>query len=625
MESKNILYKPKDLYERQLKQQYHSAAAQYFDKLVKETNTDAALNAQHVKEYNNALAKQKAAENEVSKSNGYKALIIFLCVLCFLVGFIFFFIAISNISTRWYFLLITAALDGVGIYLIVYTCKNLNTQISKKQNALHTAEESTKSKLSECYNDMAVLNRCFDWSMPTAIMKKVTDIIDLDPYFSRERLDYLVKKFGLPSDGEDNESTLEILSGNIQGNPFVLKTTRTAQMGYQRYSGTLTITWQTYSINSEGKTVTHHHTQVLSAYTSHPAPIYSTNTVLIYGNEAAPNLTFTHEPSDINQLRQRERESTIKREMKQIRKKADNAVQNGSRFTPTSNDAFDVFFGGLDRNNEVEFRLLFTPLAQQNMMSLLQDPLPFGDDFRMIKDHMVNYIISNHSQAFDYSASPNRYQSHNLNESRNAFINYCDEFIENLFFDLAPLLSIPLYQMHKPKEYIYQRDPPSNYSYCEHETIANSMNKNLFRPHGADPTLPVMIKSKYASKNGKVDDVHVHTYSYRTTEMVDYVSVYGNDGYYHDVPVPWIKYDRVDKDTSFDLAYTGASRKQFNNKLSENDKFRNLVTNSEGLFLGRGMISLLGHNHSQKNIEQILKDAFEEKNQHEQKKNPYNK
>ncbi len=614
MESKDILYKPKELYERQLKQQYHQAAEEYFNKLVKDTKTDADINFQHVKEYKELLSKQKEAENSVSQSSGLKAFFIVLAVFSFIGAFIFCLVAISNIAKSWWALFIMAALIGLAIFLIIYTRKNIDNVITQKQAAVEKLKQSADSKLNECYMDMQALNNAFDWSIPNKIMQRVTNIIELDPYFSRKRLNYLVEKFGFDEDGDDNESTLGILSGSIQGNPFVLKKTLTEEYLNKKYVGSMTITWETYSINSKGETVTHYHSEVLTASSVHKAPFYSTNTVLIYGNEAAPHLTFTHSPSNINQLNAKEREKEVKRKMKEINKSADKAVENGSSFVPTGNDEFDVFFGGLDRNNEVEFRLLFTPLAEKNMVELLSDPMPFGDDFHMIKQNMVNCIVSKHSQSFDYSASPGLYTSYDLTISRNAFVSYCDEFIKNLFFDLAPLLSIPLYQMHKPKEYIYEKEPSSNYSYCEHETIANSMDQNLFMPYDADPSLPVMIKSKSASKCGNVDRVHVHSYSYQTTPRVDYISVYGRDGFWHKVPVPWIEYDRVDDDQSFDLAYTGANKQKVNSKLCEENSFTHLMSTAKGAFLGRGMVSLLEDGLSQKDIDKLLKDTFQEKN-----------
>lgn len=206
------------------------------------------------------------------------------------------------------------------------------------------------------------------------------------------------------------------------------------------------------------------------------------------------------------------------------------------------------------------------------------------------------------------------YMSYDVETSRNTFIEYSDEYIKHLFFDLAPLLSIPLYQMHKPQEYIYEKGIYSNYSFYEHESIANSMKQSLFMPEGCDPSLPVMIRSKSAIKRGKVDHVNVHTYSYMTTEMIDYVPVHGDDGYWHDVPVHWIKYDRIDDDKSFDLTYTGLAKKTFNDKVNDSNEFSNLINSSKSTFFGRGMMSMIFAQEDKKDLDDILERVFSDKN-----------
>ena len=126
-----------------------------------------------------------------------------------------------------------------------------------------------------------------------------------------------------------------------------------------------------------------------------------------------------------------------------------------TNFTAMTNDKFDVLFGAIDRTNETEFRLLFTPLAQNSMINLIENAKPYGDDFYFVKENCLNYISSIHSQTEDYFIEPSKYSSYSYDESRNKFIEYNCHFLEALYFDLAPLLCIPLYQQYKPVEYIY--------------------------------------------------------------------------------------------------------------------------------------------------------------------------
>lgn len=614
MESKEVLYKPKDLYQSSLKEQYHKGATDFYDKLTKDNNIDTQANKKHVEEYNTYLKEKKDLEDKIGSGKGFRIFLIVLIVLGFLVGGILMIISIMNMKSLWFLLIIGILLIAGAIYFIVHINVFTNKKLKEKEEELQKVNEKINNKLNECYNDLAPLNNSLDWNIPGTIMEKVTNIIDLDPYFTLKRLCYLKEKFGFQEITDPNCSVLGVLSGNIQGNPFVLQKVLEEKLVDTRYTGTLTIHWTTYS-RSNGKTVSHHHSETLKASVYHPAPNYHTQTVLVYGNEAAPNLHFKRTPSDINTLKtDKDKEKAVKNGMKEIKKMADKAISEGKAFTPTGNDDFDVFFGGLDRDNEVEFRLLFTPLAQSNMLSLLNDPTPYGDDFYMTKNGMVNIIASRHSQTFDYSANPYRYITYDYEKGRDNFINYCDKFIEGLYFDLAPLLSIPLYQMHKPREYIYEKELATNYSSFEHETLANAMNQDIFRPNGCDSSLPVLLKSYRVAKVGDADSVIIHGYSYETKPRCDYVSVKGGDGRYHDVPVHWTEYIRKDSEREMDLRYIGSNRKEVNETISNTD-LKNVLGRDGQFHYERGLLALCLDRPYTEQTDNLISSFFKEVNE----------
>lgn len=64
-------------------------------------------------------------------------------------------------------------------------------------------------------------------------------------------------------------------------------------------------------------------------------------------------------------MNERQLEKYVKRETKKLEQKEEKATKNGENFTVMANNEFDALFNGDDRDNEVEFRLLFTPLAQK--------------------------------------------------------------------------------------------------------------------------------------------------------------------------------------------------------------------------------------------------------------------
>ena len=106
-----------------------------------------------------------------------------------------------------------------------------------------------------------------------------------------------------------------------------------------------------------------------------PYPEYFYDTRLIYGNEAAPNLCFSRKPnSSVARMNEKQLEKYIKKGDKKIKKMESKALTDDdptTNFQSMGNNKFDVLFNALDRNNEVEFRLLFTPLAQKNIVNLI--------------------------------------------------------------------------------------------------------------------------------------------------------------------------------------------------------------------------------------------------------------
>lgn len=583
-----ILYEPRELFQKELKDNYHKAAGEYFDSLTKESKVDTSANAEHVKQYNKDKEAAEALEKQASSARGLKIFVIVMIVLCFVIGAIMIVVGVMN--PVWYLFLIGGFFLAAGIGLAVFASTKIKNVVAKREEEAAKAKAKAQKSLDVCKEDMAPLNASFDWNVPAVIMEKATPIIDLDPYFSPERFCYLRDKFGVGEVDDPHQTVLGVISGQIQGNPFIVEKILTEETKDKNYTGSITIHWTTTYHDKNG-THTQHHTQTLTATISRPAPFYRTDTRLIYGNEAAPHLHFSRTPSGVSNLSDGERDKQAVAGIKKLRKLSEKQLSSGSQhvITPMGNDHFDVFFGADDRDNEVEFRLLFTPLAQKNMLSIIENPQPYGDDFVMVKDGMVNSIASGHSQTFDYSANPEGFSGYDWEEMKKRFLSYCDAYIQSLYFDLAPLLSIPLYQMHKPHEYIYDGSYGSNLTSYEHEVMANGMNPSLFKPEKAGDDLPLIIKQKSSSKAGNTDCVLLSAYSFMETPMVEHVSKMGGDGRLHDIPIPWIKYDLVSKESSIGVRHVGSTRKEFNQKRTN---AKSLLSNP-GSYYQRGLFSFV--------------------------------
>ena len=210
-------------------------------------------------------------------------------------------------------------------------------------------------------------------------------------------------------------------------------------------------------------------------------------------------------------------------------------------FTVMSNREFDSLFGALDRNHEVQFRLLFTPLAQQEMLNLLQDKeIGYGDDFEFVKRHMINLVEPDHMMSIDISGNPKMFYAYELAQARKFFNDYHNKLFKSFFFGMAPILTIPLYQQHRSHADIYKDVYSSKSCFWEHEAIANYFGEKTFQhPHCITKSI---LKTQSNAESDGTQTVSVVAYGYGGKDRTDYVSVRGGDGHNHNVSVDWVEY-----------------------------------------------------------------------------------
>ena len=547
------LFKPKLYYDTMLKAQYHQAAWEYYSALAKKANTDTAANATHVKEYNLAMAEVAAAKKKLDGAKTGKGFATAGAIISFILAVLGIAIGAVNIETLWYLIIVGVALVGLGIFFIVFIKTKLNKKVAAAQALLEEKQKKAQELLDICEADMASLNALLDDSMPGQVLEKVTPIIDLDPVFSPERLCHLMDVFGMEEETDPDTSVLGVVSGHIQGNPFVLEHVFRHQLKDKTYHGELVITWTTTYRDSQGNVRTQTHTQTLHASAVHPAPSYWDETRLIFGSEVAPHLHFTRSPSGMSGKSEREQEKFVRARVKKLDAIEAKALSHGGNFTKLGNDEFEAYFGADDRDNEVEYRLLFSTLAQQNLTELIKSPEPYGDDFYMVKNGMLTSVASGHSQTFEYNQPAEYFRHYDFEAGRERFVNYCDAFIRGLFFDLAPIISAPLYQVTKPRDYLYGGQYRSNATSFEHEAMVNRLDHSLFYPKDADTSVPLILKEIGAKKVGKGDQVRILSRGYMTTPRVDLIPVLGGDGHWHDVPVHWTQYDEVQAENNIGM------------------------------------------------------------------------
>ncbi len=564
----DILLEPLKAYKEIYERQFDENAINYFEGLVKKSGIDREGNRKTVAEHKKETATAAAIDKKLSSHKALRGFLIFLAVAGFiLLGVGIYLLATGDRLAGPILLCVGAAL---AVSTIVVCVKVLSPKIKRHEADLQLHRDKANALLKEAWSQMLALNTLFESNATKTLIETTVPLIKIDDNFDMRRYDYLSGKYGFGDNGDNASSTIAVLTGEILGNPFVVDRELVCKMGTATYTGSIIIHWTTTYRDSNGNTRTQSHSQTLTASVTKPKPYYSNQTRLIYGNEAAPDLTFSHEPTHAEDMSDKKLESTVKSGAKRIRKMQSKQMKSGgSTFTEMGNSEFDVLFNATDRNNEVQFRLLFTPLAQKNMLALMKDDYAYGDDFYFTKNGCLNFISSEHSQNWDLDTYYTRYQSYDIDDSLDKFLSFNRNYFKSLYFELAPLLCIPLYQQHKPKEYIYMNSYPRNYTSYEAEYTVNKLGQDYFKsPYSATNSI---LKTSFINKDGKSDNVRVTAYSYKAEDRVDFVSVFGGDGRMHAVPVHWTEYIPISQDSDVKMKQLDMTDKQFNDKLNDSD------------------------------------------------------
>ena len=593
------LLEPLLLYKNRLKDAFHSNSEEYFDELTKKGEVNVELNQDYCKKY----YKELEIINQLNKKKGGKN---FLRVLSWigLFGFIALAIVMIMMAVKKSISMGLGIGLGVGGIVLAALCIvaiiKLTKSVKNLKQIIAQHEEVSKKHLDAAYQTMEKLNSLYEWNMGADIFTKTTPLIQMDQVFSPEKLQYLKEKYGYSEYSGGDISSVYVQSGSILGNPFVFEKNYCQVMGQHQYSGTLVITYQVLVRDSNGRSHYETRTQTLVAYYTAPEPQYYLDTWLIYGNEAAPRLKFSRYPTDINTMS----ENQIKRYVKNFDAKLDKMVAKDlkknpgeSTFTRLANEEFEALFNALDSNNETEFRLLFTPLGQKNMINLLKGKdIGFGDDFIFKKREKLNYIKTSHMQGSDsLDRNPDSFVHFDYKVARENFINYADKYLKDVYFDLAPVISIPLYQQHKSIDYIYEKGFNRKTTNAEVESAANSFGTKIFQ-HPATRSAGVILKSFF---NKKVDDnsdlCTIRAYSFEGIDRVAYVPTMGGDGKMHNVPVHWIEYLPVQKDTPFIVSDTNSNRQEYQHDYSSGkfDSIINKFGNSSAILYKKRLMSFI--------------------------------
>lgn len=521
------IYDPLDEYAGKFRPRFEQVAKETFAQLAREANVDVAANRETCRLLD-------MTEDELGSVKSSINWTTFLCVVlwCGLAvgGWVLY--SQWQVIDSWYVV-------GIGLAMVValiLLLAKVHPRLSRLKDERDNLQDKAEQYKAEAWRQMEPLNRLYDWDVLMRMMTQTVPRLEFDPYFTTQRLADLQEIYGWDGSFNKERSVIYSHSGLINGNPFVLCRTRKMEMGSKTYQGSKTIHWTTRERWSDGKMQTVHHSQTLIATVTAPYPEYYEKTRLIYGNTAAHDLKFYRQQSG---MANREGSLSYKWKRRKLRNKARDL--DNSDFAMLTNEEFEVAFDTSNRNNNQQYAMLFTPLAQSSMLKLLRDQeVGYGDDFDFGKNCMINTIISDHIQSMDLDMDPRRYHNYCYDQAEHDFYTLNAGYFRAIYFCLAPLLCVPMYQQIRSQQDIYGRDMQRRSAFWEHEALANFWGQDRFK-HPRCVT-DCILKTQSKNEADGNTRVTVFAHGYRVEKRVTYVSKWGGDGRTHQVPVYWDEY-----------------------------------------------------------------------------------
>lgn len=551
------VYEPLSRYRDEFREKFARLTREKFAELTERSGVDVAANRRQV-------ALIKALDARLSSARFKRTLLCILMIIGFAGALVGGFLATradadETVRSIAPLVAVFGVVLGVGMAIL----------FAKAGKAVDELVRKIREAKEVAWRQMEPLNRLYTWNLTVGLIEATVPRLDFDPFFTAQRLADLRRLYGWDDSFNRGKSVLFAQSGIINGNPFLLGECREMRWVQHTYTGSLSISWRELERDADGKTrmVTRH--QTLHASVEKPVPSYPCEKVLIYGNDAAEALSFSRDPSglDAGGLG-----TTIRKwwRLRGLRSFSRN-LDDESQFTLMNNEEFETWFHAKDRDNEVEFRLLFTALAQIQMLALMKDrETGFGDDFRFVKRCKLNFLFPKHLQDATIDTDPSRFRNWDYDAAAAFFRSFNEAYFRNVYFALAPLLAIPLYQQTRTHEEIWKGVVGSDASsFWEHESIANYFGGDRFR-HPESITENI-LKTRVLSRQDGVSTVAVTAHGFRGEDRVDYVSVYGGDGCWHDVPVEWTEYLPVERTRNMTVTEADAPSNTFRARFESAD------------------------------------------------------
>ncbi|KNG79729.1 MAG1210 family protein [Mycoplasma sp. HU2014] len=507
----------------------------YFQEFTEQSEINIEKNRSQVKKINEAKHKLDRSNTILKRVKVWSIINIVVIVVSSL-AFAFFIWSITqsqemkNSERTTAIICIAMSVIVATTFLLIHV---LWTRKKRKEidSIVNNANKTYKKELKNGYDQTFDLISLIDHGTKEKIFSETMPLIKFKRFLTQQGLDNFKKKYKPINYYYDKElSCTALKSGSVYNNPFILSSSSKIEIESKEYVGSLVISWQ----ETQGdKIVTR--TQTLVASVVKPIPVKYDFSYLTFGVDLAPNLNFTRTSAGLNQISQREKEKYVKKIEKSLYKYAENNLN----FSPLTNTKFEAYFGAFDRNDDREFRLLFTPLAQENLVRLIEDnKASFGDNFDMIKQNKCLSITSNELIEFEINDIYPMIESYSYDEIKKYFFETNKWYFLNMYSIFAPYFAIPTLNNIDVDSQAKKETSKVVLSKPEIEAQLSMLDNSLFRHKEAKTDSLLYVKSF----DPDTQIAQVESKGYDIVQRVEFVPVWGRDGNLHNVPVPWDEY-----------------------------------------------------------------------------------
>lgn len=530
---------PLKAYQQCLKLRHAELVQACLEQFIAQSNVDVSQNRATVKAIQHTETRCREVQSQLSTWRGVSVFLLVIGWVCAVGGVGLLVLKLANELSADVTLWVIGLLTG-GIAAFSIRGFWLKQKLVGLEQELGELKVKLQALLESAWAQLRSLNACFTWNTVTDLLRETLPEVHFDRFWSQEQFEELVASTKWPLRLIGNLSVCDLQSGHICENPFAIVKGNSMRMGEKTYSGTRVVSVRKTRRGSDGKRISDTSFETLYAEITQPCPEYYTKSFVLFGSDAAPLLNFSRSPSKhsgkANTFLNRWAKKRTTKKLEAFSRNLDDEYG----FTMMANREFETLFHAIDRSDECEFRLLFTPYSQHQMVELLNDTtIGYGDNFHMVKRASTTLLLPDHLEEANLSLNPSHFRHYDIDEIWRRFVTFNENYFKAFYFALAPIMTIPLYCQPRTRTEHRFTTAHLEISAWEAELIANACSVNNFE-HPKSATQNILKTT--VTWDGRMSHVEVIAHSFAAKKHTTYVSRHDSNGRSHQVPVEWIEY-----------------------------------------------------------------------------------